>query len=409
MFRREFLKQTGLATAFLTGGVPTLAFSPQEEKEIFVLIFLRGGMDGLQLVAPASDKFYMDARSAELRITEKNGLLLKNPLNNLDFRLHAKAKPLKELYDGNRLAIIHACGLANGTRSHFDAMDLIEKGIPQKKNVTKGWLARYLETTTGVENLILPAVAVGDQLPVSYLGSDKAVSLYSAADFSLKGDEKLSGILKSWYNQPDALGQTARNALKNIASIEQKLPKNTDGSPKEYHPDAAYPTEWYISELSNNLKNLAQLIKMDTGLHVATVNFGGWDTHDNQTYVFPQLTEALSRSVAAFYNDLSRFHARLTVVVMSEFGRRLKGNRSGGTDHGHGNVMLVLGQKTAGGKMYGSWRGLATEQLDNGVDVPVTTDYRTVLGEILLKRLKNNRLDVVFPEFKIPGYLGIAA
>jgi uncharacterized protein (DUF1501 family) len=407
MLRRDFLKHTGLATACMSGGLRTLAFSPQEEKEIFVLIFLRGGMDGLQLVAPISDKFYTDARSTELRITEKTGLPLKNTLGNLDFHLHKNAKPLKELYDSNRLSVIHACGLVNGTRSHFDAMNLIEKGIPEKKNVSKGWLTRYLETA-GMDSLVLPAIAMGDSLPVSYLGSEKAVSLYSANDFALKGDEKVYGILKSWYNQSDMLSQTAQKALKSITTIQQKLPKKVDGSPKEYHPDVEYPTEWYINELSSNLKNLAQLIKMDTGLHVATVDFGGWDTHNNQTYIFPQLTEALSRSVLAFYNDLTRFHSRLTVLVMSEFGRRLKGNRSGGTDHGHGNVMLVLGQKTAGGKMYGTWKGLATEQLDNGVDVTVTTDYRTILSEILVKRLKSNRLETIFPEYKQLPFLGFS-
>jgi uncharacterized protein (DUF1501 family) len=164
-----------------------------------------------------------------------------------------------------------------------------------------------------------------------------------------------------------------------------------------------------VQGLREQLKNLARLIKMDVGVHVATADFGGWDTHEAQAYHFPQLMTGLAGTIAAFYNDLTAYHPRLTILIMSEFGRRLKANRSGGTDHGLGNVMLAIGQNVRGGRMYGNWPGLATEQLDNGVDLAVTTDYRTVLSEILAKRMGNPNLGPIFPDFKPPALLNFMA
>ncbi len=403
MQRRDFVKNMGLASALLAANpLKSLALVPEPGAEIFVVLFLRGGMDGLHLVAPASDRAYTDARSADLRVSEKNALLLKNPLNGLDFYLHESAKPFKELYDSNRLALIHACGLTNGTRSHFDAMDLIERGIQQKQNIAQGWLARYL-VTSQLAGQALPALGMGDGLPLSLLGSPSAISLVSAQDFALKGDPRMAGILKSWYNQDDLLDRTAQQTLKTAQLIQSKLPRHANGTVKDYQPSASYPSEWYVRGLREQLTNLARLIKMNLGVHVATVDFGGWDTHEAQAYHFPQQMMGLAKTVAAFYNDLTSYHPRLTILIMSEFGRRLKANRSGGTDHGFGNVVLAIGQKVKGGAMYGQWRGLATEQLDNGVDLAVTTDYRTVLSEIITKRLNNQQIGTIFPGFKMPA------
>jgi uncharacterized protein (DUF1501 family) len=374
--------------------------------EILVLISLRGGMDGLHALAPLGDAHYAAARPLELRVTDATGLALTNAPSGL--ALHAKAAPLKELYEAGRLALVHACGLTNGTRSHFEAIELMERGQPKAQSARTGWLARYLAAAGGpASGATLGAVASGGELPGSLLGYGPAVSIPAASEFTIQGDPRLAGLLRSLYTGKQPAHLSAQTALAAVRTVQSKLPKNADGEAIAYQTTAAYPTEWYADDLSEALRNLAQLIKLDLGLHVATVDFGGWDTHEGQAYRFPQLLEALARAVAAFYNDLTAYHSRLTVCIMSEFGRRLRANQSYGTDHGHGNVMWVLGQNVAGGRVYGTWPGLATEQLDNRVDLAVTTDYRTVLSEIMIKRLKTNALPQIFPEFAPPPWLGL--
>jgi uncharacterized protein (DUF1501 family) len=403
MQRRDFVKTMGLASLAAPHWAG-LAGPPPAGEDIIVFLFLRGGVDSLHLCAPASDRAYADARSPELRVGAQASLALKNSLGGLDFHLHPAAKPLKELYDSDRLAIVHACGLTNGTRSHFEAIDLMERGLAQKRNTGQGWLARCL--AAGSPAGALPAVAMGNALPLAWLGSAQAVSVSTVADFAVGGDPKVAGILRSWYAQDTALDRAAQQTLQTARLVQAKLPRQANGQARPYQPGTAYPTDWFVNDLGQQLQNLAHLIKLDLGVRVATVDFGGWDTHEAQAYHFPQLLDGLARAIAAFYNDLSAYHPRLTMLVMSEFGRRLKANRSGGTDHGLGGAMLVLGQGVRGGRMYGTWPGLATEQLDNGVDLAVTTDYRTVLGEIAAKRLGNPPIGNVFPDFAMPAPLG---
>lgn len=405
--RRDFMIGCSTAIAAMAGSsIESFAFSEEakENKDIFVFVFLRGGCDGLNLVAPVSDKNYQDARPAHLKVSDNGsnkGLKLENALNNIDFRLHIKCPQLKELYDSQDLAIIHACGLSHGTRSHFDAMDLIERGISKKQNISEGWMARFLKSIKA-EGL-LPAVAVEDTLPATFLGSNVASSIREMEEFNLYGDPRIAGLLKDLYQGDSLLHQTGLNTLKSIATLQSKLPKRSNGEVLPYQPSrgAYYPDE----EFGESLKTLAQIIKMDVGLQVATVSFGGWDTHENQHYYFTELVEILSKSLGAFYNDLSAYQNRLTILVMSEFGRRLKANKSNGTDHGHGGLAFALGGNVKGGKMYGQWSGLATEQLDNRVDLAVTTDYRTILSEVLSKRMKSQKLDYIFPGFEGEGFL----
>ncbi len=429
MNRRQFIASScTAAVSAMTGGLSVFANTPQtkglagsvlprvfgENDPILVKIFLRGGCDALQLVAPVSDKNYVEARESGLRIAEKGaerGLILANPLSNLDFCLHPKAAALKELYDEKMLAIIHNVGLTNGTRSHFDAMDLIERGVLDKKSVEKigrtleeGWLSRLSKAAN--PKGVLANCAVGNGLPLSFAGNPNAVSMNQPKDFTMGRDPRFLGLLKNMYEKDPLMSATALKTIESLRFLEKKLPRK-NGETIDYQPDrvAKYPEGDFANELSENLKSLAQLIKMDAGVQFATVDYGGWDTHENQMYIFPQLVEALSRGINAFYNDLRAYHSRLTIVVMSEFGRRLKSNKSGGTDHGHGGVMFVLGGGVKGGKMYGTWQGLATEQLDNRVDLAVSTDYRTVLAEIAAKRFKIGESNKVFPNFSTPNYL----
>ncbi|OJJ19513.1 hypothetical protein BKI52_22155 [marine bacterium AO1-C] len=405
MKRREFVIGCSAAIAATAGSqLESFAFSPQPNatQDIFVLVFLRGGCDALNFVAPVNDKNYYAARPARLRLTESGehkGLELKNGLAKADFRIHQKAEALHEIYESNQMAIVHACGLANGTRSHFDAMDLIERGINKKGNISEGWLTRYLNSVQ-LEGM-LPAVAAEEGLPKSLIGSNQATSIQNLAEFKIHADARYMNVLKDLYQGDDLLGQTARETISTLKDIQKRMPKNSEGQYKKYQPTRGsnYPEPWEGGGLSQSLQTVAQLIKMEVGLKVATLSFGGWDTHENQSYHFTRQINLLSRALGAFYNDVNNYHNRLTVLVMSEFGRRLKANKSGGTDHGHGGIALALGGNVKGGKMYGQWPGLATDQLDNRVDLAVTTDYRAILSEILQKRLNSQQLSKIFPGF----------
>jgi uncharacterized protein (DUF1501 family) len=417
--RREFCIGCSAAVAAMAGGRLTgvsfadlsgsaLSGDVAARRGILLVLFLRGGADGLSLIAPVDDPAYVAARGAAMRVTDRGdnaGLPLKGAPARFEFRLHPKAAPLHELYASNQLAIVHACGLTNGTRSHFDAMDLIERGVAdqQHRNLASGWLSRYL---TGMpESGPLPAVAAGGSLPDSLLGSSSAVAMPDATAFAFHGDERQAASLRTCYTGDVTLHRSARAALDAIPVVWSRIPMNDKGEPRAYRPSngARYPE----GELGGALQTVARLIKMEVGLQVATVDYGGWDTHESQIYIFPALVEELSRSLAAFYNDVSAYHRRLSVVVLSEFGRRLKANESGGTDHGHGNVMLVLGGNVNGGRIYGAWPGLETEQLDSRADLAVTTDYRTVISELLEKRMGRGDVSSVFPGFSTASRLGI--
>ena len=402
MQRRDFIKGTAMASAFtMLNPFTSVAFGTAEEDNILVYVFLRGGMDGLQFCAPVSDKNYQTNRNADIRVAEsgpKKGHLLKNTLSNLDFALHPDAKPLFELYQSGKLALVHAAGLTNGTRSHFDAQDIIEKGLAEKKGALgTGWLARYLnqQEFTGQ----IPALGAQGATPLSLLGYPDVLTMASPNDFKIYGEENVLKLLEATYADADPL--LAKNALKTINTVRFLQNK------KPTHNQLAdYPVVKARDELGKGLSSISQLIKMDCGLRVATVDMGGWDTHYAQPYRFNKLIESLSEHLQLFYNSIPAQQNKVTVIVMSEFGRRFKGNKSNGTDHGHGNAMMVLGGKVNGGKMYGTWPGLATEQLDHGVDLAITTDYRTVLAEVLAKKMNPKNLNEVFPGVS-DKYLGV--
>lgn len=413
MKRRNFIIGCSAGIALtVVPGIQSFAFSPNKEdqakKEIFVFLFLRGGFDALHFLAPLGDREYHAARGNGLKISDKEGLRLKNGLDGFDFGLHPNAKGLKELYDSNQLAFVHATGLPNGTRSHFDAMNIMEAGLLEKKGGTSGWLSRYLESAN-LGDALLPAIASSGQLPNSFLGSNLAASIAKVEDFNLNADPRLMGILRKLYGGDGLMDQTARKTLETIQQVQQHLPRNGKKvRPYKAEHGAEYPQEWYIKSFSESMQNLARLIKMEMGLHVATIDFGGWDTHDNQAWQFPQKLKGLSETLSAFYNDMHAYHDRLNIVVMSEFGRRLKSNKSGGTDHGHGGMAMILGGNVKGGKMYGQWPGLRNEDLDNRVDLKVTTDYRQIFAEVVDKHLgAKKEIANIFPGFESYKPLGL--
>lgn len=387
-------------------GVQSFAYNPlhlnNPKDEIFVFVFLKGGCDALNFVAPMGDHHYANARLKSLQVPDNATLTLKNGLGGLDFNIHPKASALKELYDNGDMAIVHAVGLLNGTRSHFEATKLIEQGLSKNNSSAQGWMTRYFETISNTGTL--PAVSVGNNgLSPALKGYSQAISIDSIQEFKLIGEPILQEVLTEFYQGDTMLHQAGQQTLSTIQMLQKK---QTEHPP--YHPEhgADYPSTWAIKDFANSLKNLAHLIKLDTGVHFATVEYDGWDHHENQAYHFPLRLEGLSNALAAFYNDMTKYHSKLTIVVMSEFGRRLKSNRSGGTDHGYGGLALILGGQVKGGKMYGKWPGLSSHQLNNHVDLEITTDYRTILSEILQKQMKHQHVETVFPHFDTAQMLG---
>ncbi|MFN5946755.1 MAG: DUF1501 domain-containing protein [Phycisphaerae bacterium] len=416
--RREFL--VGCSSAIAAMSAARLSWASFDDvaestgnapvRDTLVLLFLRGGIDGLHLLAPVDDKDYVAARPAALRVGEREGLAIGGGPAGLDFRLHPNAAPLKELYDSKQLAFIHACGLTNGTRSHFEAMDLIERGVADvaQQRLAEGWLARFasLERRDGVyDGAPVPVFAAEDSLPTSLLGLPFAAAAPQLDRFGLWWGEGQRSVIEALYTQDAPMYESAQRAMQVIDAIGRRVPRNQKGDVEAYKPQhgADYPDD----SISVRLQSLARLIKMDVGLRVASVDYGGWDTHQDQTYHFPVRLNVLSRALHAFYTDITDHHKRTTVLVISEFGRRLKANKSAGTDHGHGGVMMALGGNVNGGRTHGNWPGLATDQLDSRVDLAVTTDYRAVLAEALRTRMARTNVDEVFPGFASQMKLGL--
>ena len=379
---------------------------------ILVVIFLRGGCDGLNFLAPAGDDIYRTERRTETRVErdgDNPGLPLKNNFADADFRLHYKAQGLKDLYDGGQLAFIHAAGLTNGTRSHFDAQDFMERGTPDNKSTGTGWLTR-LAAAQHIDGT-LSAISLQNNIPVSLLACPQAVAVPNVRKLQISGDGHFAAardaLLAQAYQGQTRVQQNGLHVLEMLNSFHPYLAVDAKGKPVDYtpRPNAQYPDN--ARELADQLKTLAQIIKMNVGVRLATIDYGGWDTHISQGGRFPNLMDGLSRSLLAFWNDMEGLQDRTTIVTMSEFGRRLRSNDSGGTDHGHGGVMLAMGAGVKGGDIYGRWPGLKTEELDNQVDLAVTTDFRTVLSEIVTARLNLASPPALFPQFNTYKPLGL--
>ncbi|SEW31848.1 Uncharacterized conserved protein, DUF1501 family [Cognatiyoonia koreensis] len=364
---------------------------------ILVVLFLRGGCDGLNLVCPAGDADLVAARPDTLRVERKGddaGLLLSEQAADVDFRLHPQAKFLWELFEAKELAIIHAAGLTDGTRSHFDAEAKMERAAPN--GAAGGWLGRYL-TAIAPEGL-LPTLAIGSEVPDSLGGAAQVALAEQLSDLIIAQGWDIAPLLKqrlaSGFGTHSLLAQPVERLLQLSSLLESRI-VNDAGEVTDYVPEADYPE----CNLSRSLISVAQSIKLDMGLRVATVDFGGWDTHMDQSSAFGGLVHDLSGALGAFWRDLGTHQEHTTVVVMSEFGRRLRANTSGGTDHGFGNAMMVLGPTVKGGRMIGAWPGLSNDALDSGADLDITTDYRTVLSDVMTRHMKFDDIDLLFPGF----------
>jgi uncharacterized protein (DUF1501 family) len=390
----------GLAFAGLAAPLP-----------ILVVVHLRGGCDGLNLVSPADDPTFIEARASDLRVAADGptpGYELPNgPAPGIDFRLHAQAPGLAELYHGGQLAFIHAVGLSDGTRSHFVATDMIEHGVADAaglSHVGTGWLARGLGGSR-VRDPVAASAAGTPSNDLAGLPTALAVSDLGSG-IGVAGGDPVGRMLGQIYaGTGGGSAEAGRRALAAIGTVEAHLARDAKQKPLAYQPSKGVKYDG-SGEFERPLKTVAQLIKMEIGLEAATVDLGGWDTHEYQAGRFRGQVAKLSSGLAAFWDDLAAYHDRLVIVTVTEFGRRLRSNRSAGTDHGRAGVMAVLGGRVRGGRFFGTWPGLAPEALDEGVDLKVATDYRQVLSELIDYRA-GKRLDGVFPGYRSPGPLGL--
>jgi uncharacterized protein (DUF1501 family) len=389
--------------------VPRLAFAPRQAAprgDTLMVVFLRGAADSLNIVVPHGESAYY-ARRPTLGIPRPDDRRAAASLRAVDldgfFGLHPALRPLLPAWQAGQLAPIHACGAPDESRSHFRAMELMERGVDDERGPASGWIGRHLGSLNTGNPSPLRAVGLG-QLPQRSLSGAVPISaLRSIADFHLGADAQavaqMQAALGSLYGGGDpraaqaplnVLGQETLEILNTLQALD----------PQGYQPSggAAYPD----SEFGLGLRQIAMLVKAEVGLEVAAIDVGGWDTHFAQggsEGLMAGLLRDLAQGLAAFHADLFAYTNRLTIVTMSEFGRRVQENGSLGTDHGHGSLMLLMGGHVAGGQVHGAWPGLGDEQLVGPGDLAVTTDYRDVLAEVCAKRLNNSAVEAIFPGY----------
>jgi uncharacterized protein (DUF1501 family) len=398
--RRVFLKDGGLALVSL-GFAPsflarTVAAGSARQK-VLIAIFQRGAVDGLNMVIPFGERDYYASRPS-LAIgrpsTDENSAI------DLDgfFGLHPRMRPLKELWDSRKLAIVHACGSHDDTRSHFDAQDYMESGTPGVKSTPDGWMNRYLHAKEHQKATPFRAVALAQQLPRALQGSAPALAIGQISQFGIRAGQATETMQSSFEAEYAAAANTILGTAGRDAFNAIRLMKQAD--PARYAP--ANGAEYPRSPFGEALKQIAQLVKADVGLEVAFAESGNWDHHANEgaaVGILANRLDDLSRGIAALVRDLGDRMQDVVVLTMSEFGRAVAENGSRGTDHGHGNAMMAIGGAIRGGKVYGRWPGLAVEQRHEGRDLAITTDFRSVFNEVVRGHLELRDTSRVFPGF----------
>lgn len=405
--RRRFIKASGLAAVpmalpLMSSKVLLAAdgIDSERDQNLIICVFQRGGADGLNIVPPLFDDRYFDLRpTIAVPASGDNAAL------DLDgqYGLHPSMASLKPFFDDGQLAVIHAAGLTHETHSHFDAQAIMESADVQGQDVFGGWLGRYVSSATMDNGSSFRVVGIGGAIQRSLQGMITPVGIQSVDSFSLnlpgEKNTELLNLLEQLYADNSLLDLQTDQAISSIRSLA-----DIDTAAIEPENDAEYPN----SEFGNEFRELASLIKSDIGVQVACVDIGGWDLHDNAVQRLPGVLSDFADTLAAFMTDMgSERMASITIVTMSEFGRRAFENASGGTDHGHGNVMLAMGGGVNGGRVYADWPGLQESDLVFNGDLAITTDYRDVLGELLINHGGLSELDNVFPGYQLPGEQGI--
>ncbi len=410
--RRVFLRNSALAVVG-TAAVPRFlaraalgATPPGARPKRLVVIFQRGAADGLNIVVPHAEPQYYAMRPS-ISIPRKDVLDL-----NGFFGLHPSLAPFQPLWQQGHLAIVHAAGSPDPTRSHFDAQDFMEAGTPGLKSTDDGWLNRSLRNLPHpTPRSPFEAIAMGPSIPRILGGVEPAIAMNNINDFSVGGrNPKASPAASAFEAMYDHSVDSVLHGTGEETFDAVKMLKSADPGKYQPAPGANYPK----GRFGDSLRQLAQLIKANLGVQVAFADIGGWDHHVNEGATEGQIANVLrefSQSLAAFWTDLGDLGEDTVVVTMSEFGRTARENGNRGTDHGHANVMFVLGGPVKGGKVYGRWPGLDQSQLYEGRDLALTTDFRQVLGEAVQRHMGNANLKEVFPGFENqPGkflrYLG---
>jgi len=400
--RRYFLKNGGIAMlgmatlpSFLQRAVAATS-GPNKKK--MVVLFQRGAMDGLNVVVPFAEPNYYQMRpTIAIPQPQRGGAEAAIDLDGF-FGLHPSLQPLQPLFQQGNLAIVQAVGSPDPTRSHFDAQDFMESGTPGVKSTDDGWLNRALQIQPQDEAQSSPfrAVALGPYLPRTLQGSVSAIAIPDLKQFKMNGPQQtVQGGFEALYAQ--TVDQAMRGVGRETFEAIDQLKKI---NPDTYQPEngADYPK----GRFGQSLMEIAELFKADLGLEVAFLDSGGWDHHVNEGGVQGQLSNLLrdlGQGIAAFHRDMGDCMNDVVFVSMSEFGRTVHENGNRGTDHGHANCMFVMGGGVKGGKVYTRWPGLGTDQLNQGRDLAVTTDYRSVLGEIISSHVGEKDLSKVFPGF----------
>ena len=399
--RRVFIKGSGIAMlgmstlpAFLQRAIASTTAGPSKKK--LVVLFQRGAADGLNIVMPFGEPNYYRMRPTIAIPAPRNGGDLAAVDLDGFFGLHPSLAPLAPLFHNGELAIVHAAGSPDTTRSHFDAQDYMESGTPGVKATDDGWLNRTLQISPESNATPFRAVAVGPNLPRMLHGSAPAVAVPDVKQFQvMAASPMVEGGFEAMYAQTvdAALRGTGTETFEAIDMLRK-------ANPSRFQPEngADYPK----SHFGQSMQQISQLLKANIGLEVAFLDTGGWDNHVNEGGVQGQLSNLLrdlGQGLAAFHQDLGDQMEDIVVVTMSEFGRTAHENGNRGTDHGHANCMFLMGGPIKGGKVYGKWPGLADEQLNEGRDLALTTDFRSVLGEVIQGHVGAKDLNAVFPGF----------
>jgi uncharacterized protein (DUF1501 family) len=409
--RRVFMKNGGLALLSLGFAPAFLARTVQAagnvRRKVLITVFQRGAVDGLNMVVPFGERDYYAARPS-IAVPRPNAPEGAVDLDGF-FGLHPRLGALKPLWDSRQLAIVHASGSPDGTRSHFDAQDYMESGTPGVKSTQDGWLNRYLHAREHADATPFRAVALAAQLPRSLQGVEPALAMNQIGQFGIRAGQQTDMLQTSFESEYAAAADNILNKTGGEAFDAVKMLKSAD--PSKYQPEngAEYPRSAY----GDALRQIAQLIKADVGLEIAFAEAGGWDTHVNQGSSVGQLAQRLNdfgQGIAGLARDLGDRMNDVVILTMSEFGRAVAENGNRGTDHGHGNAMFIIGgHNVRGGKVYGRWPGLAREQRYEGRDLAVTTDFRSVFNEVVRAHLGLADTRTIFPGFSNPQSLGFIA
>ncbi len=410
MNRRFFLRSGGIALASIGVSLSAPSFLERAliaqtrdrltggRRKTLIAIFQRGAVDGLNMVVPHGERAYYDSRPAIAIPKPQPGNA--EAAIDLDgfFGLHPVLTPFNSLWDSGRLAIVNAVGSPDNTRSHFDAQDYMESATPGRKGTPDGWLNRYLQSKTDPTRSLFRAVSLTQTMPRIMQGRASTLTISNLADFTIRAGRSsasVQGGFEAIYDQSvsDVLRGTGRETFEAVNFLKK-------ANPRQYQPEngAQYPR----SPFGNSLFQIAQLIKAGVGLEVAFTDVGGWDTHVNQGNSRGQLANRLqdfSGGIGALATDLGELMDDVVILTMSEFGRTVRENGNRGTDHGHANSMFVIGNNVRGGQVYGRWPGLKSDQLYEGRDLALTTDFRDIFGEVARKHLGTPNVQAVFPGY----------